>query len=302
VRSAELILVRLVVAATAVASTPAGAADDWTIDGTSLALNAGRWPMRRAAICRGRRGTRTLGVAAVVYSRKQGTMAWGHASLRVVRCVDGALSDAEYETYRLSGWNEQLFREEHAGEAFLDGSYLREQRGALVLFRNPDPVDAGWYGDAQARNREIYEMWLDRRPAELDAIAAGAERWYDEQLATLRATRPLPERYRALTVNCTALFQRLLGVEDPPTLPFAWLRRLSSGARLRVLHPSHALVRRWDGLPAAPAARAHPVLRGSARIPVALVDTLSEAIEGDDPVGPWFEPAPLREGRGVAAP
>lgn len=270
----------------AVLALSAAAASEWRIDGTSLALNAGRWPMRRAEVC-AEGGTRTLGVAVVVYSRKQATMAWGHASLRVVRCVDEALQDFEYETYRLSAWNELLFREEHAGETFLDGPYLGEQRGALVLFRNVDPVDAGWYGDAQKRNREIYEVWLDRTEAELDAIALGAEAWYETQLAALRAGEPLVERYRPLSDNCTAVFQRLLGVEDPPVMPFAWLRWAEGEARLKVLRPSHAVVRRWGGLPGAVSRRPRPVLRGGAGLPDDLVATLDAAVAEAPALGPW---------------
>jgi hypothetical protein len=261
----------------------------WRVDGTSLSLNAGRWPMRRAATCSGGGGSRTLGVALVVYSRKQATMSWGHASLRVVRCVDGVLGDAEYETYRLSRWNERLFREEHAGEAFLDGPYLGSQRGALVLFRNPDPVDAGWYGDAQGRNREIYELWLDRTPQQLDAIARGAERWYEEQRATLRAEAPLPEQYRALSTNCTAVFQRLLGEEEPPVMPFAWLRRMEGRARLKVLRPSHALVRRWGGVPAGPVERPRPLLRWSTSIPEPVGAELGSALLHASTLGPWVD-------------
>jgi hypothetical protein len=275
----------------------------WRIDGTSLALNAGRWPMRRAATCADR-GSRTLGVALVVYSRKQATMAWGHASLRVVRCLDGAVRDEEYETYRLSAWNERLFREEHAGEAFLDGPYLGSQRGALVLFRNPDPVDAGWYGDAQGKNREIYELWLDRTPEQLDAIARDAERWYEDQRATLRAEAPLPERYRPLSTNCTAVFRRLIGDEDGgPVTPFAWLRRMEGRALLKVMRPSHALVRRWGGIPADVVRRPRPLLRWSVGIPEPVGAEVGAALLEAAALGPWTvarepgEAAALTSGR-----
>ncbi|MEQ1507316.1 MAG: hypothetical protein ABMB14_34120, partial [Myxococcota bacterium] len=221
----------------------------WLIDGTSLSTNGGRWPVRAAADCADR-DDHTLGVALVVYSRKQGTMAWGHASLRTVSCADGAVVDLEYETYRMSRWNAQMLRDEHAGEPFLDDAgYLDRLRGALVLFRNVDPVDRGWFGEAEAHNREVLELWLDRPQDELDAIAAAADRWYATQRDTLRARAPLDARYRPLSTNCTTVFQRLLGVDDPPTMPFAWLRAEADDAQLRVLHPSHALVRRWDGLP-----------------------------------------------------
>ncbi|MEZ4239342.1 MAG: hypothetical protein R3F59_24945 [Myxococcota bacterium] len=252
-----------------------------------MSVNAGRWPMR-AVRCRQRDAT--LGVAAVVYSRKQGTMAWGHASLRVVRCVDGVLDDAEYETYRLSAWNEALFREEHAGEAFLEGDYLHDQRGALVLFRTPTrSTPAGTVTPRPTTARSTSCGSTGRRPR--STPSRGAEAWYDEQLAALRAHEPLTVKYRARSTNCTTPLQRLLGVEDPPTMPFGWLRRLEGEVRLRVLRPSHAMVRRWGGLPAT-ATRPHPLVRGSGALPEPLSGQLGDALVGVRSLGPWDVTAP----------
>ena len=227
----------------------------WVVDGSSLQLNRGRWPVRASASCA---TDGVLGVAVVVYARKQATMAWGHTSLRTVTCRGGMLVDHEYETYRLSAWNEELLLAEHPD---LDAADLLAERGALVLFRNVDPVDRGWFAEAQAKNRELYELWLDAPPEALAAIVARAEAWYDAQQIVLAARGELGDRYRPLSTNCTTVLQRLLDVPDPPHLPFVWLRRLEDDARLRVLHPSHALVLRWGTLPDTVDGRLHPLFR-----------------------------------------
>jgi hypothetical protein len=266
----------------------------WRVDGSSLSLNAGRWVVVGATECPPQ-GVHGLGVAAVVYSRKQGTMAWGHSSLRVVSCQDGEVRDAEYETYRLSAWNERMFRTEHAGEAYLTDDLLREHRGSLVLFRNVDPVDRGWFGDAQAHNREIYEVWLDLPPETIAQIAVQADRWYERQRQTLRAGEPLPQRYHALSTNCTSVLERLLSgplhLEETPAMPFGWLRLLEDGPGLQVLHPSHALVRRWGQLPAQIERRPHPLFRPSSALPLDLVVPTT-------PLAPWISD-PSRSGGGI---
>lgn len=260
-------------------------ASPWRVDSASLPNNAGRWVMIAATDC----GIdRVLGVSVVIYSRKQGTMAWGHSSLRTVACRDGALRDTEFETYRLSRWNERMFADEHVGEPYVRDDLLRRYRGALVLFRNDDPVDRGWFGDAQAHNREIYELWLDLPQETLEKIVLDAERWYEEQHLTMRAGEPLPERYRPLSTNCTHVLVRLLGAPlagvlgagVPPHLPFAWLRLLEDGALLRVLHPSHALVARWGEIPDVVLRRPKPLFRTRSDLPDAL--TVSTV-----PLGPW---------------
>ncbi len=233
----------------------------WTVDAVSLDA-PGSWPVTTHTRCPepapdaprlGGRPLTTLGVAAVIYSRKQATMAWGHASLRATYCLGDEVVDVEYESYRLSAWNEAQLRHEHAGEAFLEGDWIRGQRGALVLFRNRDPVDGGWFADAQRHNREIYELWLDLDQAELDRIVLEADAAYEAQRERLRARQDLPMRYRALSTNCTWVLQRwlpdaLTDGEDPH-LPFAWLRALEPSAARQVLHPSVHLVRRWGELP-----------------------------------------------------
>ncbi|MEQ1569672.1 MAG: DUF4105 domain-containing protein [Myxococcota bacterium] len=253
------------------------AAAEWWVDASSLAARRGDWPMRAAVTCPAE-GASTLGVAVVVYARKQGSMAWGHVSLRVVGCRDGRLEDFEYETYRLSDWNLRSFREEHPGEPFLE--HIDDQRGALVLFRNVDPVDRGWFADAQAHNREIYELWLDTTPAERDRIASTAAGWYTDQRDQLRRGERLPERYRALSTNCTTVLARTLEVSDPPVLPFAWMRLLEDTAQLRVLHPSHHLAARWDTWPAQ-LDRPHPLLRRPASVP---------SVPDLPPLVPWDPP------------
>lgn len=271
----------------------------WVVDGTSLAAVRGQEPVRSHVRCpppsaesprlRGR-ALRTLGVAVVAYSKKQGTTTWGHASLRILHCLDDELVDAEYEAYRLSGWNERQLREEHEGQGFAEGGWLTTQRGRLVLFRNDAPVDGGWYAENQAANREIYEVWLDLAPAELDAVTLAIEARYAAQLELLRASKDLDERYLAWTPrNCTTVFgalpERLRVDTRHPVTPFAWVRRLERGGwvRERVLYPSHHLVRRWDGeLPAA-SRRLHPVFRRPRHLPLQLVGLLHQTLDDEAP-------------------
>ncbi len=238
----------------------------WTVDATSFDAAATK---SSAVPCASDNGEpTTLAVALVVYSRKQITMAWGHSSLRIVRCVAGEVVDQEYETYRLGRWNESLLVEAHAGEDFAsDPAYLRTQRGSLVLFRNDDPVDAGWYRDAQGSNREIYELWLDLPPDALRAVAARAEDWYDTQLHTLRSREALGSAYVPWTRNCTTVLKQILpaGVHVDSALPFAWLRAHEAQAAGRVLHPSSHLWQRWRGQPPDTTHRLHPILRRRAR-------------------------------------
>ncbi|MEM6925866.1 MAG: hypothetical protein AAF602_02970 [Myxococcota bacterium] len=267
----------------------AAVASSWVVDGTSLAAVRGQEPVSTHLACPEAppngprlhdRALRTLGAAVVAYSKKQGTMTWGHASLRVVYCLDEALVDAEYEAYRLSGWNERQLRDEHAGEGFAEGPWLTAQRGGLVLFRNPDPVDGGWYAEAQAANREIYEVWLDLTADELDEVTLAIESRYAAQLHDLRAREPLARRYVAWSDNCTSVFEalpaRLRDDTGTPITPFALVRRLQAGGWVRgaVLYPSHHLVRRWSGELPAESRRRHPVFRRSRRLPLQLVGQL----------------------------
>lgn len=239
----------------------AAASTLWTVDPSAFVLEPGAWAVRSSVECP---ADAVLGVAVVVYSRKQLTMAWGHSSVRIRTCADGVPVDREYETYRLGRWNRRMLALEHAGEAFLqDEAYLDRQRGALVLFRTPDPVDAGWYAEAQDRNREIYELWLELPPAELDAIHAAAEGWYADQRAALRARRDLTERYVPWTVNCTTVLKRLVPprLQVASALPFRWLRALEEGGGARVLHPSRHLWHTWRGVAPEVTTRPRPVFR-----------------------------------------
>jgi hypothetical protein len=211
----------------------------YLVDASPMVVADGVWPVTATVSCPDAPGERVLGVAVVISSRKGGTLAWGHASLRVVSCVDGAVRDREYETYRLGSWNEALLRREHAGAAFVEGTYLSSQRGALVLFRNEHPVDHGWWRDLAHENRELWEVWLDLSPDELLGIARAADAWYATQRATMDAGLPLPERYVPWRRNCTAVLRDLLPALDPGSaLPFRWLRAIEDEAALRVVHPS----------------------------------------------------------------
>lgn len=224
----------------------------------------------------------------MAYSKAQGTMTWGHGSLRAVFCEGTTLHDIEYEVYRLSGWNEALLREEHEGEAFATDPWLTTQRGAKVLFRNQRTVDGGWFALNQRANREIYEVWLDWPQERLDAVVERAESAWMAQRDRLRAHEPLPERYHPITNNCTAVYEEFLdaGVGAPIT-PFAWVRRLQDDAALLVLHPSHHLVNRWRGhLPVA-VDKPFPFVRRPRRIRPAHRVALQASLANARPVLPF---------------
>jgi hypothetical protein len=271
-------------------------ATTWVVDPTPLGAASGRWPITSAVRCPAPtadapvidgQALQPLGVAVVVYSRKQGTMAWGHASVRVLYCLGGQVVDREYETYRLSAWNEVEVRRAYVGEAFLDGHYLREQRGALFLFRNEQAVDGGWIGDALAHNREVYTTWLDLDPAEQAQVVLGLEAWHADQLAQLRALAPLTERYRALSTNCTAVLQRTLPeIGGRAHLPFTWLRR-AAPTGTTVLYPSHHLVKAWGGRPPSHVAqRPRPKFRRTAALDAETFEALSAVLDTAVPVLP----------------
>ena len=288
---------------TAVAST-------WVVDGTSLPIHYGRRPVEHHIPCpeappdaptlQGRT-LDTLAVALVAYSKKQGTMTWGHASLRTLYCLDGELVDAEYEMYRLSNWNESILRSEHRKEAFAHDPWLSTQRGKKVLFRNLDAVDHGWFGDSQAENREIYEVWLEMDLRERNEVVLKVEAAWDAQLAQFRARAPLPERFHMIWNNCTSLFLEVLpkrfhGPNQGPVTPFAWVRRLEEDALAKVLHPSHYLVRRWRGQLPETTPRLRPVFRFHKELRRSDLPTLRASLEGAKPV----IPLPL-DGLGAAA-
>ena len=263
--------------------TNAALATDWVVDGTSLAAVRGQEPVASHVECPAPvdgRTLHTLGAAVVAYAKKQGTMTWGHASLRLVYCVDQDLIDAEYEVYRLSAWNERQLREEHAGEAFASSDWLASQRGQRVLFRNAQPVDGGWYAENQADNREIYEAWLALSREQLDEITKSIEQRYATQLEGLREQRDIERRFVPWADNCTSVFEVL-----PPEVlddvggaitPFAWMRRLSRAGwvRHRILYPSHHLVRKWNGELPSRSRRLHPIFRRPRALPLPLVGEL----------------------------
>ncbi len=229
----------------------------WWVDASSAAA-PGAWSVRGALPCGEAEGA--LGVAVVVYSKKQGTMAWGHASVRAVGCRDGEPFDHEYETYVVSRGNWPEIERVLAGDPVLaDEAYWRAQKGHIFAFRNDDPVDGGFYADSHARNREIYELWLDVTPAEADAMVASLEGVLAEQARRVAAREELLGRYGALSTNCTLPMQQLL--DGDWHLPFRWLRELEDEARLRVLHPSRHLIARWGVVPERVDRRPRPLFR-----------------------------------------
>lgn len=258
---------------------------EYLVDASPFAVHAGARPVAAAVACGSAGvGEQVVGVAVVVASRKPGMLAWGHASLRVVACVDGEVSDREYEAYRLGAWNERLLAQEHEGEAFAADGSLAARRGSLVLFRNEAAVDGGWFAQVGEENRDLWEIWLDLPPERLAAVSAGARAWYDAQQETLASERPLPERYVPWRRNCTAVLRDLLPELDPGSaLPFAWLRALEPEATLRVVHPSPHRLR---ALGAADRTR-----RTRAVLPARA--TLDPASVPGRALGPWTEGGPV---------
>ena len=278
------------------------AAGAWTVDGTSLDEHRGTAPVASSVTCpapspdaprlRGMALT-VLGVAVVAYSKKQGTMTWGHASLRATYCLGSALHDVEYEAYRLSAWNEAQLRGEHAGETFAEEERLA-RRGDHVLFRNQNPVDGGWYAEAQAANREIYEVWLDLPQAELDTVVLRAEAAWEAQRARLRADVSLDRRFDWIGDNCTSVFSDFLPAEldvGAPITPFAWVRRLESRARAQILYPSHHLVNRWRGVLPTEVRRLRPVFRRRSRIHRRWLPSLRASLQGAQPALTFVVPS-----------
>ena len=253
----------------------AGGGETWEVDPTSLAPVVGDWVVHHSMRCppppddaptlRGQ-SLHTLGVAAVIYSRKQATMGWGHASVRALLCLDGEPHDVEYEAYRLGPGNMGEVERVLAGEDVLeDVAYLDSQRGALFRFRNDDPVDGGFFAASHSSNREIYELWLDPEQHDLDAMVLQLEGALDDQLQRLRTRAPLVGRYRVFSTNCTVPLQEVLGHPEW-AMPFRWLRELRDDAVLRVLHPSVHLARRWGSYPQA-VRRPRPVFRRGGEVP-----------------------------------
>lgn len=251
----------------------------WQVDPSPMAAVGGTWPVSLASDCSGSELV-PLGVAVVIYGRRSGASAYGHASLRVAWCEDGGFHDLEYEVYRLGAWNERMLRAEHAGEAWVEEA-VDEQRGAAVLFRVEHPVDGGWYRESMIDNREIYELWLDLPEERAVRLIREADAWYEGQRASLAAHEPLSPSYVLWSRNCTMVLRRLLPELDPGSaLPFVWMRALEEDVPLRVMHPSSAVARRWaDDWPDR-TDRPHPLVRLGKRWP--------EQIEAGEPVTPWI--------------
>ncbi|MCA9490596.1 MAG: hypothetical protein KC621_11765 [Myxococcales bacterium] len=250
----------------------------WRVDASPIAAEAGVWPLSSVSPCP--EGELVpLGVAIVIYGRRSGASTYGHASLRTTWCEAGGFHDAEYEVYRLGGWNEQMLRAEHAGEPWVEEA-LDEQRGAAVLFRVEHPVDGGWYRESMLDNREPYELWLDLPEERAVRVIREAEAWYEEQRASLAAHEPLTPSYLLWKRNCTLVLRRLLPELDPGSaLPFVWMRSIEEEVPLRVMHPSSAVARRWADDWPVEAERPHPFVRPGKRWPTGI------AVE--DPVVPW---------------
>ncbi|MEC8425694.1 MAG: hypothetical protein VX000_18035 [Myxococcota bacterium] len=225
----------------------------WTLDLGSQGLAAARRPVSRAARtrCENIKDGDVLGTAIVVYGRKLGLSAWGHASVRFLACEQGEMVDEEVEAYRFTPRTFRQLASRHPGAAFAtDPLTLRRNRGRLYLRVVPDPVDDGHYARQLARNREIYELWLPLEPGRAQALRADFHARARAQTAAFEAGRPIPEgRYVGMGRNCTlpalhartALAGRTGGAPGP--YPMRILADLASHPDVvRVLHPSpHAL-------------------------------------------------------------
>jgi hypothetical protein len=232
----------------------AHAAPTWTLDLGSQPLAAARRPVAQAGLgrCQGESEGAVLGTAIVIYGRKAGLSAWGHASVRFLACEGGSLVDEEVEIYRFSGRTQAKLPERHPSAAFTtDPGTLRRNRGRLYLRIVPDPVDDAQYARELSRNREIHELWL---PLEADGAAALRDDFHARaaaQLAAFERGEPIPEgRYVGMGRNCTVPVRNALaalggdlGGEAPGVYPLRILRELEQHPGVeRVLHPSaHAL-------------------------------------------------------------
>ena len=192
-----------------------------------------------------------LGTAIVVYGRKAGISAWGHASVRFLACEGGRLVDEEVEIYRFTRRTHAQLAVRHPGSRFSDeAATLRRNRGRLYLRVVPDPVDDGHYAKEIARNREIHESWLPLDPESARALRDGLHDRVDAQLAALESDAPIPEgRYVGMGRNCTVTARTaraaLEGIdgEAKGVYPMRMLAALEDHPGvIRVLHPSsHAL-------------------------------------------------------------
>ena len=255
----------------------------WTPDLSSQPLAAARRPVAAAGAgrCAGAPDGTVLGTAIVIYGRKAGLSAWGHASVRFLACEGGALVDEEVELYRFSTRTQARLPERHPGVAFaLDRGTLRRNRGRLYLRIVQDPVDDGHYARELARNREIHELWIPLPPRAAAALRADFHAREAAQLQAFTAGEPIPEgRYVGMGRNCTvpvrdalAALQGDPGGEARGVYPLRILAAWEAHPGVaRVVHPSdHALRRAIDARggrgafaadPGAAVPRVRPMLR-----------------------------------------
>lgn len=233
----------------------ARAAPTWTLDLSSQPLAAEAQPVARAGARRCARVAdgAVLGTAIVVYGRKAGLSAWGHASVRFLACEGGALVDEEVELYRFTRRTFDKLPQRHPGAAFAaDRRTLRTNRGRLYLRVVPDPVDSGQYARELARNREIHELWLPLEPAAARALRADFHGRVAAQTRAFAAGEPIPEgRYVGMGRNCTVPVRNARAVlegttgEAPGVYPLRILSDLEAHPGVvRVLHPSAHAFRR----------------------------------------------------------
>jgi hypothetical protein len=262
------------------------AAPEYRVDLSSTVATHEILPMRANArrLCLHHEGP--VGAAAVFYSKAGGFSSWGHASIRMLVCEDRWLHDLEYEAYRFGpAARERLAEMYEERPSFLDDEdYLRSQRASMIFYRNEEVLDRGYYAEAQGRNREVYELWLDLDPPSLQALYGGLEKRVQAQHASLEAREDLRPRYQPVGHNCTWHLREELPSVVPGAavghrvFPHAIQRDLwrNDVVDFAVFYPSHAVVRRWDRRGEWPerVGRLRPVLRGSRVLPEGLEQVL----------------------------
>ena len=231
----------------------ATAAPVWRLDLSSQPLAAAARPVAVAAAgrCADSDDGEVLGTAIVVYGRKAGISAWGHASVRFIACVSGRLLDEEIEAYRFSKRTFARLPERHPDALFAtDPTTLRRNRGRIYLRVVPDPVDDAHYARELARNREIHELWLPLPPDTARRLRTDLHTRVATQHSAFLSGQPIPEgRYFSMGRNCTVPVRRARAALDgaageaPGVYPFRILADLEAHPGvIHVLHPSeHAL-------------------------------------------------------------
>ncbi len=254
-----------------------------------------------------------VAAAIVVSGRRPGRSAWGHIGLRFLRCAQGQLHDVLYDQSRADGAWRQWMALRHPDEGWAEGRHNRRRvRDHLVIDRADDPVDGGGYAFDLARNRELWEIWLDWDPARLEAAHAHVAAAHAAELAAHRAGLPLTTpRYRPFSTNCTLIVREVAGAPgapEGPVFPMAWLRAALEDPAARVgLHPSPHLLRAAGALDGArivsgdPAPARRPTLRR--RVPPADHKAVAAALaDGAPGVGPGLLGGPGPPAGSPAAP